>query len=42
MWGLAFGALVISMLKDLAVAAISIVGLLFELIAAVCDISTEE
>lgn len=42
MWGVAFGALAVSMIKDLAIAAISVIGLIFELISAICDMITKE
>ena len=42
MWGVAFGAIALSMIKDLAIAAISVIGLIFELISAICDMITKE
>lgn len=37
MWGIAFGALVISMLKDTIKVVMSLFALIFELIAIACD-----
>lgn len=37
MWGIAFGALVLSMLKDIIKIALSLFAFIFELIAITCD-----
>jgi hypothetical protein len=37
MWGIAFGALVLSMLKDIIKIVMALFALIFELIAIICD-----